>query len=229
MQGKRELTMHDRCIEENYQFVQVSGAQGNVFEDLLEQTYQALAFPLEKIRADPQADRFVSFCGDELASICALQEADRSSELHALVQQEIGCGPEARFLELKNVIVAAPSRGSIALGIMLYECAKRAHALGYRALIGLTRFQTLRHFVDYGVSPIDHTPLHVLGRSALLDFAVYFDTQDPASVAYMHERSRRYFHQIRVMTGIRSQRVRTPSRTAQAGVGHEQIAIASAG
>lgn len=219
-------SMRQRCTPGMYQFVRVDGDQNNVetFERLLCDTYDKLGFSIDKTRATGGAERYISRCCGQTASICALQPAQAGNAVAELVRAELGHSDQARYLELKNVVVAPAFRGSIALGLMLYECAKRAHAQGYDALIGLTRKQTLRYFVDYGVSPIDHSPLHALGNPALLDYAIYFDTQSASSVAYMHERSRRYFHQVRVMNAIRDRRAASPVQSTWGEGADERVA-----
>jgi hypothetical protein len=122
--------------------------------------------------------------------------------------------PQARLLEVNNVVIATPMRATILLGVMLYAAAREAHAQGYDYIVGLTRAQTLRFFVDFGVVPVDHAPLHLLGRPELLDFAIHYDTGDAASIAYMHERARRWFHQQYVMRCIHEKYLR-PQRKAE--------------
>jgi hypothetical protein len=109
---------------------------------------------------------------------------------------------------VNNVVVAQRYRASIVLGLVLYHSACQAHAAGYHFVVGVNRFEVLRFFVDFGVVPAEHPPLSLLGKAHLQDFVNYYDTSDAASIAYMHERARRYFHQELVMRSIREKYVR---------------------
>lgn len=227
---QRALSMRQRCTPELYQFIEIGPhqQQAHAYQSLFAETYRRLGFPLDKTQAADGAHRYIGRCAGQMASICALQPAEQGSAIALLVQKELGQARQGRYLELKNVVVAPAFRGSIALGIMLYECAQIAHRQGYDALIGLTRKQTLRYFVEYGVSPIDHAPLHALGDPQLLDYAIYFDTRSASSVAYMHERSRRYFHQVRVMNAIRDRRPQPALARNHTEGGHERVASVGA-
>lgn len=193
-----------KCNYANYSFQKVNDDICNRrFEQLLAATYEALGFPIDKVRSSAHAARYALFFLDELAAICALQPVQRSDQIYQAALAG-GCSAvDPRFLEVKNVIVKPEFRGTIAFGRLLYECAKQAHLADYHALVGITRYQTLRYFVEYGVVPIDHEPLHFLDDPKLLDFVIYFDSSNEDSVRYMHERSQRYFRQVHVMTAIR--------------------------
>ncbi len=117
-------------------------------------------------------------------------------------------GRVRRLLEVNNVVIARAFRASIVLGLILYHSACQASAEGYDFVVGMNRFQILRFFVDFGVVPVEHPPQAVLGKDHLQDFVNYYDTADPASLAYMHERARRYFHQELVMRTIHERHVR---------------------
>lgn len=213
-----------KCDCANYYFHEVNDDSCNRrFEQLLTATYETLRFPIDKVRSSARATRYALFFRDELAAICALQPVQRGDHIYQAALAG-GCSAvDPRFLEVKNVIVKPEFRGTIAFGHLLYQCAKQAHRADYHALVGITRYQTLRYFVEYGVVPIDHEPLHLLDDPKLLDFVIYFDSSNEDSVRYMHERSKRYFRQVQVMTAIREKYiVRYDSKTLTKG-GHDAV------
>jgi hypothetical protein len=110
---------------------------------------------------------------------------------------------DVQLIEISNVVLRKKIRGDVALGVMLYEAAQRAHAKGFHFLVGITRYQTLRYFVNFGVTPVLHEPLHLMGMSSVDDYVIYFDTHSKDSVVYMHERAKRYFRQESIMARIK--------------------------
>ena len=143
----------------------------------------------------------VSYCSRVVAIFRLTEVAGIDNPFRRWLPPELAQA-DARWLEVNNVVIAADFRATALLGVVLYRCACIANTEGYAAVVGITRWQTLRFFVDFGVVPVDHPPLHLLGRSDLRDFIVYYNTRDAESVDYLHLRARRWFHQQYVMRRI---------------------------
>ncbi len=173
------------------------------YEALLAQVYEPLGFMTDGVLPGRQSRCFVIEYRAAIVAIYRLTEVDDPrSPYHDLLPGDGGHARDLRLLEVNNVVITRPMRSTILLGLMLHAAASWAHAAGYDRIVGMTRYQTLRFFVEFGVVPIDHAPLHLLGRPELKDFAIYYNTRDPESIAYMHERARRWFHQKAVMRAI---------------------------
>ena len=190
-------------------------AQGDAtqYDRLLAETYEPLGFMTREFLPSERSQRYYVTHGGHVVAIFRLTRVeDPASAYFELVPGAVREGRRAPLAEVNNVVIASPYRASILLGLLLYESAKLAHALECDYVVGITRHQTLRFFVDFGVIPVDHPPLHLLGKPHLLDFVIYYDTRTPASIAYMHERARRYFHQQYVMRNIQEKYVRPALR-----------------
>ncbi|TJY59472.1 hypothetical protein E4T66_13905 [Sinimarinibacterium sp. CAU 1509] len=179
---------------------------------LLEQVYAPLGFLSREILPGEQSRCFGVEYHGTIVGIFRLSEVTERSSPYFSLEPAVE-RPQARLLEVNNVVIATPMRATILLGMMLYAAAREAHALGYDYIVGMTRAQTLRFFVDFGVVPVDHAPLHLLGRPELQDFVIYYDTGDATSIAYMHERARRWFHQQYVMRCIQDKYLRPQRKT----------------
>ncbi|MGH8444647.1 MAG: hypothetical protein ACREVL_05230 [Solimonas sp.] len=179
-------------------------AQWQAYDALFEQTYRALGFPLDALR--PEADSrcfLVTHDGQPVATFRLTPVTDVDSHYHRLLPRRARRdGSPLRLLELNNVIVAPRFRATIVLGLLLRHSALFAAECDYDYIVGLTRYQILRHFVEFGVVPVDHEPLHLLGRDDLLDFVIYYDTASRDSCDYIEQRARRYFHQQFVLHSI---------------------------
>jgi hypothetical protein len=180
------------------------------YQAFLQSHYEPLGFFCGEVLPTARSMMFaIRHCG-ELAAIFRLTPVTdaRSPYFDLVPGARADDGALRRLLEVNNVIIAREFRASIVLGLILYHSACQAHAAGYHYVVGLNRYQVLRFFVDFGVIPAEHAPLSMLGKDHLQDFVNYYDTADPESIRYMHERARRYFHQERVMRSIRDKYVR---------------------
>ena len=172
------------------------------YRHLLAQVYEPLGFMSERVMPEADSQCFVVRHDGRIAGIFRLTPVvDADSPYHQWLPAQVQ-GNTARWLEVNNVVIATEFRATVLLGVILYHCACVAHRQGYAAVVGITRLQTLRFFADFGVVPVDHPPLHLLGRPDLRDFVIYYDTRDAESVAYLHARARRWFHQQYVMRCI---------------------------
>ncbi|WP_020649667.1 hypothetical protein [Solimonas variicoloris] len=190
---------------ERYRIREIDGQlQRRTYEALLEQTYGALGFPLAGLRPTDDSRCFLLEFGAQTAATFRLTPVDDGDHhfRRVLPRATRADGAPLRLLEVNNVIVVPRFRATIALGLLLRHSALHAAAHGYDFIVGLTRYQVLRHFVEFGVVPVDHEPLHLLGRDDLLDFTIYYDTASPASCAYIEQRAQRYFHQQYVLRSI---------------------------
>nr|WP_322721284.1 hypothetical protein [Nostoc sp. ChiQUE02]MDZ8234391.1 hypothetical protein [Nostoc sp. ChiQUE02] len=199
----------EKYLVENFSFKEICLSQEvDEYIDFMEKTYQALNFPYKELypKHDSRLIR-LNFKG-ELAGICALNSIrGKENDYYRFVPAIRSLNRLTNLLEVSNFIIKPEYRGTIAIGLMMYECAKLSMKFGYDYLVGITRYQVLRHFVDFGVVPVDHEPLHLLNREDILDFIIYYDTHSSDSIRYMHERAKRYFHQRYVMTCIKEKYV----------------------
>jgi hypothetical protein len=190
---------------EAYQLSEIDAASdGADYERLLRETYEPLGFMRGELLPVAGSRRFKLLYDGAIVAIFRLTPVrDPHSPYFALVPGAVFSGGRcARVVEVNNVVIAAPFRATILLGLLLYHCAIHARRMGCDFVVGLTRHQTLRFFVDFGVVPVDHPPLQLLGQSHLQDFVIYYDTGSRRSLHYMHERARRYFHQQYVLKSI---------------------------
>ncbi len=206
----------DRCNVDAYRVDELGGdADVDAYTRLLAAVYEPLGFMNERILPGPQSRAFLVRYRQQVVGIFRLTEvSDTASPYHRWMPTTPG-GRAPRWLEVNNVIVAAEFRATILLGLMLYRSACIAQRDGYDAVVGITRWQTLRFFVDFGVVPVEHPPLHLLGRDDLHDFIIYYDTRDPVSVAYMHQRSARWFHQQHVLRRLQNRYLPRSSNARQ--------------
>jgi hypothetical protein len=196
----------DRYRLERFVLIRVrSDAERAAYDVFLREHYESLGFLCTKVLPSARSMLFMLRHGADLAAIFRLTPIeDPCSPFYAHVPgARRADGRARRLLEVNNVVIDRSYRASIALALILYRSACEAHAGGYDFIVGLNRLQILRFFVDFGVVPVDHAPVHVLGKPHLKDFINYYDTGDAASIAYMHERARRYFHQELVMRSLR--------------------------
>lgn len=125
------------------------------------------------------------------------------SEAKPYLQHLPNIGYTPQLLEATNVVLTPNFRGNIAIGILLREAATLAINGGFDFVVGVTRYQTLRYFVEFGLVPIDHPPLHLMGRNDIDDWIIYYRTSEETAALYLRERSNRYFHQQKTMNEIR--------------------------
>lgn len=207
----------DAYRAEAYQLLEIDTASDAVdYERLLRETYEPLGFMRGEFLPVAGSRCYKLLYQGALVAIFRLTPVlDSESPYFQLVPGACSAdGRHARMVEVNNVVIAAPFRATILLGLLLYHCAVCARRMGGDFVVGLTRYQTLRFFVDFGVVPVDHPPLRLLGQAHLLDFVIYYDTASRESLRYMHERARRYFHQQYVMKSIQQKyidRARLPS------------------
>ncbi len=184
------------------------------YDRLLTDTYEPLGFLSERVLPGADSRRYLIRYHQTPIAIFRLTEVrDADAPYHRWLPAEVS-GPGARWLEVNNVIVAAEFRATIVLGLLLYESARLAHAMGFDAVVGVTRLQTLRFFVEFGVVPVDHPPLHLLGRDDINDFLIFYNTRDRDSVRYMHRRAQHWFHQQYVLRCIQARCRRLTAESA---------------
>jgi hypothetical protein len=184
----------------------VEPSQHEEYGALLRKVYEPLGFMHENFQPTAESRCYRIQFQEQTAAVFRLAEVtDKGSPYFRLVPGATQPdGTRSRLLEVNNVVVARKYRGTPALGIILRYSARIAAAEHYRAVVGTTRYQTLRYFADFGVLPVAHEPLHLLGRDDLLDFVIYYDTIDPISCLYMEERSNRFFRQQLILKEIQA-------------------------
>lgn len=196
--GKYEL--------ENYSFERATAEQMAEYRRLVHAVYEPLGF------LNDQAECFLPREGttcyvllyrDRIVGSCALTPvADADSVYHRHIPDGARDGQQA-MVELNNIILIPELRGGIGLALILYNCVLTAIAEGSSLVVGITRYQTLRYFVEAGAIPIAHEPLHLLGREDLNDFIIYYDIRSEDARTYIRERARRLFGQASVLSDIR--------------------------
>ncbi|MEN2787954.1 hypothetical protein ACFOKI_16375 [Sphingomonas qilianensis] len=215
-------------VAENYSFTAANAPQLRAYHDLIRTTYEPLGF------LNDHADAFMPRDGTQCYVLCYLDEVvgscsltpvqDEQSVFNRFIPGQTG-EQRARMIELNNIILVPELRGGIGLSLILYHATLRAMEDGAELVVGITRYQTLRHFVEAGAIPVNHEPLHLLGREDLHDFVIYYDVRSPDALTYLRERARRLFGQaltlkdIKVQVAARERGVRVqqhPSANAQA-------------
>ncbi|MDP3795457.1 MAG: hypothetical protein Q8R13_06100 [bacterium] len=175
------------------------------YEDILRQSYEELGFFKPSVLPDPETHCFGLFFDGEMVGTLGLSDA-RNFEDKPYLSYLPDIGREPKLLEATNVVLTPNFRGGIAIGLLLKEAANRAISEGYDFIVGITRYQTLRYFVEFGLVPIDHPPLHLMGRDDIDDWIMYYRTNDESAAFYLKERAERYFHQQITMNAIRMRR-----------------------
>lgn len=195
--------------------------------ELLAAVYEPLGFMTDKVLPAERSRCFVVRYRGQVVAIFRLTEVTRTdSPFHRWLPAELRQAG-ARWIEVNNVVIGADFRATALLGVVLYRCACIAREGGYAAVVGITRWQTLRFFVDFGVVPVDHPPLHLLGRPDLKDFIIYYNTGEAEAITYLHLRAHRWFHQQYVMRRIQLRcREQTPIELTPLGVPPVPIAAA---
>lgn len=204
---RAEPTLLDRYRPEHYRLTRVWASDDVAdYQALMRDAYEPLGFMQDSVLPTACSDCYrLQFAGRTIAVFRLTPVEENGSAFFPLIPDAIGAdGRRAKLLEVNNVVVAADFRATIVLGLILTHCATIAARQRYDFVVGITRYQTLRYFVDFGVVPVDHEPLHLLGRPDLLDFVIYYDVSTPASRLYFRQRSRRYFHQQYVMRCIQA-------------------------
>jgi hypothetical protein len=170
--------------------------------DILKVTYSPLGFFRPAVLPKENSQCFGLLFDGRLEGIFAVTPIRDISKTPymALVPN---MGHSRKVAEISNVVLRKRVRGAVALGVILYEAAQFAVAGNYDALVGTTRHQTLPFFVDFGVTPVFHEPLHLMGDESIDDFVIYFETADKESIDYMHARARRFFQKEMVLAKIR--------------------------
>lgn len=221
----------EECDAGNYRFEIASPAQLEHYLQLVQETYGPLGF------LNDHSDSFMprnqtrcyvlTYCGDVVGSCSLTPVNDEISLFHRLVpggDQQGG----AQMIELNNIILVPELRGGIGLALILYHAAVQALDTGADLVVGITRYQTLRYFVEAGAIPVDHEPLHLLGREDLHDFVIYYDIRTRDARTYLRERARRLFAQARTLHNIKSRVASVSgrkSKTAYAHVGNGAAAV----
>lgn len=197
------------------------GTDPQAYDKLLSSVYEPLGFMSQDILPSEHSDRYQVLFKGQVVGIFRMTAVEREeSPYFRIVPGATADGQRRKLAEVNNVIIASDFRATILLGLIVYHSAWLAHQNGYDFVVGLTRHQTLRFFVDFGVIPVDHEPLHLLGKEQYLDFVIFFDTQAPASIAYMHERAARYFHQQYVMKVLHEKYIKRIPRERASDAGH---------
>jgi predicted GNAT family N-acyltransferase len=194
------------CLD-NYTFFEISSKKDiEEYDKLLDVTYSPLGFLDPKILPKQETMRFGLNFDDELIAICSLtpildNNTNAFSEVVPMFQGK-------RLIEMGNVIIKPKFRGNVTLGLLFSNVARYSNRNNYDYVVGITRHKILRHFVDFGVIPVLHEPLHLLGNEDLNDFILYYDTHANESIQYMEERTRRFIYQEYIMASIKEKYIR---------------------
>lgn len=198
----------------NYAFVPASAAHMADYRRLIETTYEPLGF------LNDHADCFLPREGttcyvltyrEQIVGSCALTRVKEDDSIYHDYLPVDRRDRAVGMIELNNIILIPELRGGIGLALILYNAALTTLAEGSGLVVGITRYQTLRYFVEAGAIPVSHEPLHLLGREDLNDFIIYYDVRSRDSQTYLRERARRLFGQASVLGDIK-RRVQLSSR-----------------
>lgn len=197
----------ETCDRESYCFEVASPAQMKKYFQLVQDTYESLGFINEysdRFMPRSRTGCYVLTCLGEVVGSCSLTPVVNSkSVFHKLIPGG-HTSTDIKMIELNNIILVPRLRGGIGLAIILYHAAVEAIKTGTDFVVGITRYQTLRYFVEAGAIPVDHEPLHLLGRHDLHDFVIYYDIRSLDAQTYLRERARRLFEQVGVLRKIKS-------------------------
>lgn len=163
------------------------------YQKLITDTYEPLEFMTERAHTfmpRPHSECFTLDVHGDVVGCCSLTPLKAGSVFHHVVPCLLEADPPPT-IELNNIILAPELRGDIGLSFLLYEAVKRSIELGYEVIVGLTRYETLRYFVDAGASPVFHEPLHLLDRDDLNDFIVFYDARSAEAKIYLEQRANR--------------------------------------
>lgn len=177
----------------------------NQYEKILRESYESLGFFKPSILPGPNTQCFGLFFKGRMEGTLGLCESIYSNT-NPFYRYLPDIGYKPRILEATNVVLTRNFRGSIAIGVLLREAATRAINNNFDFVAGITRYQTLRYFVDFGLVPTDHPPLHIMGRDDIDDWIIHYRTSESSAAYYLNERSSRYFHQQKIMSDIRQRR-----------------------
>lgn len=210
----------------NYAFVPASAAHMVDYRRLIQTTYEPLGF------LNDHADCFLPRDGttcyvltyrDQIVGSCALTRVRDADSIYydylPVDRRDRAIG----MIELNNIILVPGLRGGIGLSLILYNSALTTLAEGSGLVVGITRYQTLRYFVEAGAIPVSHEPLHLLGREDLNDFIIYYDVRSQDSQTYLRERAQRLFGQASVLGDIK-RRIQLCSSRRKTTVPAETIA-----
>ncbi|WP_435634690.1 hypothetical protein ACSC9U_24145 [Pseudomonas solani] len=174
---------------------------------ILRQSYEALGFFKSSVMPGSATRCFGLYFKENIVGILGLEEA-KITELKPYFEYLPNIGRPPKLLEATNVVLIPEFRGGVGIGVLLREAALQAIKGGFDYIVGITRYQTLRYFVEFGLVPVDHPPLHLMEREDVDDWIVYYRTSDESAASYLRERSERYFHQQKTMYAIRERRKR---------------------
>jgi len=197
--------LHPSC-EAAYEVQPVcSIAHSQAYLNLLESTYSQLGFlspQSSPILYPKRATRFALFHQGNMVGIFCLRPVGENNYPYTEFIPDLQYDSDKK-LEINNFILTKAHRGSVGRILMLYHAVQYALANDYAFIVGIARYSALRFFVDAGAIPIYHPPLHLLGKTELRDFVMYFDLRRDEDVAYLHQRARRLIHQITILNALR--------------------------
>lgn len=174
------------------------------YDVLLRRTYEREGIFNDKFLPGPAVQRYGLFAEDAgLVAICGLKPVDQEGADQ--FERLIGLSPDARrrMLEVVNVVVTKDHYGTTAFAEICRGLAEAALLDGGTMLVGVTRAALLKSFVQFGLYPAVHEPLHLLGDPRVQDFVIFYDFSPPGAVDYMRRRSAQVLDQGRRMAQLR--------------------------
>lgn len=192
---------------DNYLLTKASSNEMNSYNRFLRESYEPLGFlnhELDKFLPREATNCYFLHYLNDPVGICSLTPVKGiDSVYHKNIEYLKYKHSAASMLEINNVVIAKHLRGSIGVALILYKAVKEVIAREMDMLVGLTRYQTLRYFVEFGATPVYHKPLHLLGKEELNDYIVYYDVKVPEAKSYLEQRFVRFLYQLSVMNRIR--------------------------
>jgi hypothetical protein len=178
----------------------------DVYDELLSSTYLRERIFSEAFLPTPDVSRFGVIDEEgRIVGICGLKVLDPVRTDLFVTRLPVKRYSDLKIKEVINVVIARPHQGSSAFAVLCGGIAEAAIARGTDLLVGITRATLLKSFVQFGLDPAVHEPLHLLGDQRINDFIIYYDFRAPGAIEYMRARTSRVIEQSRRMRILRSQ------------------------
>ena len=158
----------------------------DVYDELLSSTYLRERIFSKTFLPTPDASRFgVTDEEGRIVGICGLKDLDPDRTDLFLTRLPVKRSSDLKVKEVINVVIARPYHGSAAFAVLCGGIAEAAVAVGADLLVGITRAALLKSFVQFGLDPAIHEPLHLLGDERINDFIIYYDFRASGAIEYM--------------------------------------------
>jgi hypothetical protein len=192
---------------DNYSFEELKTSEHiEQYEILLKRSYKREGIYSESFLPCNNTVKYgIFFKHDTLVAICGLKTVgvERLPVFKDHIQPSIKLNEN--LIEIVNVVVEKSHYGTLAFPILCFGVGEAAISRSADILVGITRASLLKSFVQFGLFPAVHPPLHVLGNDKINDFIIFYDFRRPNATDYMRLRGAHIVEQSQRMSLIRSQ------------------------